>query len=399
MRLLCVPNEWPLPPNTGGRIDVWRRLRYLHQAGTQLGLLTWYDPPRNGSPSPEQLAEARQLCDSVHLAAIDRSPIELLRRLSLIGRLPSHAASRWVSLKHAEALSWAREFKPDALLLDGLYGVAVVHWLSERLGIPWFYRSHNIEHLYMKQQAASTTNWRKKLAITINCLGLRALEQRTLKTANHVFDISLDDQQYWIAQGFQSVDWLPPAVDVAFSQRASQCDPNSVRWDLLYFGNLNTPNNVTAVRWLVQEVLARIDKPNFSVAIAGSRPDPIVKTLAAGDARITLIPDPQDMARIVGSARIIVNPVQTGSGVNLKSVEMLFTQAHLISTTVGVKGLGPDAAANFSVADSPSAFLNLINQAITLGPLSAEQIADRTQSRQLFDPARSADLLLRHIAH
>lgn len=394
MRLLCVPNEWPLPANTGGRIDVWRRMRYLHQAGVQLGLLTWYDPPRNGSPSPEQVAEAHQLCDSLHLAAIDRSPTELLRRLSLTGRLPSHAASRWVSLKQAEVLNWAREFKPDVLLLDGLYGVAVVRWLSTKLRVPWIYRSHNIEHLYMQRQSAEATSWRRKLGINANRLGLKALETRTLHAARDVFDISRDDQQFWLKQGVRNIQWLPPAVDDEFAQTIARHERQSPLWDVLYFGNLNTPNNVAAVRWLAREVLPNVDLPQMTVAISGSRPSSEVRKLAESDSRITLLPDPPDMAAVISSAKVIVNPVQSGSGVNLKSVEMLFTRARLVSTSIGVQGIGAEAAACFSIADSPAAFSSLIKQALMLSTLSASNILKRKELHQLFNPKSCAMQLL-----
>ena len=33
MRVLCISNDIPLPANSGGRVDVWRRLGALRAAG------------------------------------------------------------------------------------------------------------------------------------------------------------------------------------------------------------------------------------------------------------------------------------------------------------------------------------------------------------------------------
>ena len=92
------------------------------------------------------------------------------------------------------------------------------------------------------------------------------------------------------------------------------------------------------------------------MVLAGSRPTEAVRRLTAGDARVTLLADPASVAAIAGAARVLVNPVQAGSGVNLKSVEMLFSHAHLVSTPAGVQGLSADAVACFDVHADAAAF-------------------------------------------
>jgi len=43
--------------------------------------------------------------------------------------------------------------------------VAAVRWLSAQLGVPWVYRSHNIEHLYMRYQFECATGWGARLLL------------------------------------------------------------------------------------------------------------------------------------------------------------------------------------------------------------------------------------------
>ena len=393
MRILVVPNEQPLPANRGGRIDVWRRLQLLKGMGAQVALLSWYDEPRDGPPTPAVMAELLGVCDRVHLSAIRRSPAEMLRRLAWVGRWPSHVASRWVTLQRADALGFARQFAPDLLLLDGLYGVAVVQWLSARLGVPWVYRSHNIEHLYMQRQHRSATAWRERLAISANLLGLKRLECAVLRQARLVFDISLADQAFWQAQGSQQVVWLPSVVDAGFAQDMQTVSALPPDCDVVYFGNLNSPNNVTAVRWLVRQVMPALGDRPCSVVLAGSRPSAELRVLVASDRRLTLRADPPSIPAIAGAARVLVNPVQAGSGVNLKSVEMLFSAAHLISTPAGVQGLPAQAVACFTLASAAAEFAQAIAAALDAGPPSAAQLAQRHTARAAFEPAHAARVL------
>lgn len=394
VRVLVVPNEMPVPANSGGRIDVWRRLLLLRELNIPAGLLTWYDRQRSGEPSAAQLQLLESTCDSVHLSSIGRSPRDLVRRLGQFGRLPSHAAARWVSLDRDRVLAWAKEFGPSVILLDGLYGVAVVRWLAAALGVPWIYRAHNIEHRYMRMQMTQATRWSTRCGLFANQLGLEFLERRTVREADVVLDISPDDAAFWCKEGCERVTWLPTLVDSQFASALAAAAGQKAAWDALYFGNLHTPNNVEAVRWLVTRVLPLVPASELRIAVAGSNPSPELEALVRRDARIHLLPNPDEMASLVGSARVLLNPVQGGSGVNLKSVEMLFSNAWLLSTPTGVHGLPAEAAACFVQEAEPQGFADALRRLFEsgVGP-NSDQLAARKAARAMFSGAGSARIL------
>lgn len=391
MKILVVPMELPLPASSGGRIDVWRRLRYLHDDGHRLALLSWHNLGRDGAPAAATLEQLAAVCAGVRLSWIRRTSLETLHRIAQLARLPSHAAVRWITLDRSAVLAWAQDFAPDVLLLDGLYGAAAVRWLSARLGVPWVYRAHNVEQVYMRQQRARTTRWSARLALSANLVGLRRLEERTVREAARVFDISLADAAHWAAAGHRHVQWLPTVVDADFADGLAVASTQAPAWDIGYFGNLHTPNNVEAVAWLVRQVLPLVRAPGLRVVVAGSAPSAAVRECVATDPRITLLADPPSMPAVVGAARVLVNPLQAGSGVNLKSVEMLFTRAHLVSTPAGVQGLPPEATACFTLHDDAAGFAQTIAHALQAGlaPDEAQRLAARTP----FAPAAAARLL------
>lgn len=397
-RIIVVPNELPLPVNSGGRVDVWRRLLALRSAGSAMGLLSWYDGPRDGEPSAALRGQLAEHCESVHLACISRRPSELVGRVLKAWRWPSHVASRWVTLDRPRTLEWARGFRPTLLLADGLYGAHVVRWLAAELGVPWVYRSHNIEHQYMQMQLAQASRLKARLGLMANLWGLARFEREVQANAAAVLDISASDMAYWRAQGVSRSHWMPPIVDRAFAEQLAGASSASRPYHAMYFGNLNTPNNVEAVRWFVQRVLPLVPAPDYRFAIAGSRPSEEVKALARSDERIELIPNPVEIAPLLAQARVLVNPLQGGSGVNLKSVEMLYSQAQLLSTRIGVQGLPPEVADCFMQADDPQSFADQLQALAGVDAPAPDVQGLRVRARACFSAeqavARFAEAIL-----
>jgi polysaccharide biosynthesis protein PslH len=380
MNILCVANDIPLPANSGGRVDVWRRLCAFKAAGHNVALICWVDVGRVAPPSDEIIQQLKAVCVAVTWLPITRSVPEILRRSLLLWRWPSHVAARAVTVNKHTLFKWTKAFNPDLIWLDGLYGGAVALQLANQFNTPLWYRSHNIEHRYMAAQCAREQRLIRRLGLLANCFGLARFERKIFEHAQWVFDISLSDAVFWRQKGFvNKVNWLPTLVDAEFAQRLNDADAQP-RWDLMYFGNLTTPNNIEAVLWLVQKVLPLLDNLTMRIAIAGSNPAEAVRVAVASDKRITLIANPEDMAAIISSAKVLVNPMQAGSGVNLKSVEMLFTQAALVSTTVGAAGLPAAAQACFSLADNPEHFAEAIAKAF-IEPVALES---RVLVRKIF---------------
>jgi polysaccharide biosynthesis protein PslH len=365
MRLLSIPIDLPCPANTGGRIDVWRRLRALREGGAEIALLSWYDARREGAPSQAMQSELRSVVTELFYAPITRSGSELAKRLCHLGRLPSHVASRWVSIDRPAVLAWAKAFGPDAVLLDGLYGGQVAMWLAQELQVPLLYRSHNIEHQYMRKQLALQTRFKSRMGLKANLLGLESFERKVMRAAQAVFDISVDDMAWWQQEGFAHVQWLPTSVDMDFARRLASTELKDI--DLLYFGNLNTPNNVDAVRWLLHDVMPRVGHLGLRVVIAGSRPSAEVRHWVAETPGVVLVDSPSDMAAVIRRARVLINPVRQSSGVNLKSVEMLFSDAALVSTAAGVQGLPQHVKACFEQGETAQQLAALIQRAVS-GP-------------------------------
>jgi hypothetical protein len=356
----------------------------MKAAGIRIHLVTWCGDAASERPEPAHLDAMREVVDVLHVFPIRRSFGERMRRLARLHRWPSHVASRVLTAgQQAQVRATLGAFRPEAVWLDSLYPVVAARDAASQFGLPVFYRSHNIEHLYMERQVARARTLRDRFAWGLNLLHLKKIEFEVIGKAAGYFDISIDDLSYWQSQGFSQGAWLPPLIEPEFGERLSAPWDEAPEFDVGYLGNLYTPNNVEGIVWFLNRVVPRLQshRPGVRIFVAGSRPAQAVRDALAQCRGVTLIESPPDAISVLRSARVLVNPVFAGSGVNVKSVEMLFAPGEIVSAPQGLTGLPDHVRSCFHAAESDSAFAETVLDALQ-NPRAIS--AERLKARQEF---------------
>jgi hypothetical protein len=285
--------------------------------------------------------------------------IRSTRQLLQLQRLPWHCANRVPTAADARLLVKDFQcFSPDLLWLEGPWFGELALTVQKRHGTPLAYRSHNIEHLYLRSQARASGSLRNRVAWELASVGLLEYQRRLMAQAQVVYDISIDDFAWWRAAGVTNLYWLPPLSDRALRE----VDPHPEHADLLFLGNLQTPNNVNGVKWLVEEVMPKVlqAEPNRSLTVCGSNPsEGLARYLKAFGFVRTAFNHPDPLALALGS-RLCLNPVATGSGVQLKTIDLLSAGKPLITTSQGIRGLSSQMTKRALVADSSDEFAGAI---------------------------------------
>ncbi len=366
LRLLVVASEFPFPPVSGGRTDIWRRLCGLRSLGVRIFLVCWHTGA-HGPPSREHLEAVRAVVEEVHVFPVSSRPGALLLRFFALPVYPSPVSARMLAGgKWATLLRAAASFAPQAVLLDGLFGYATASRLARMLGAPLSLRSHNIEHRYLADQARFAGSLRERFILLFSTIGMRRFESRALRRCSWVYDISSSDLEHWRRQGISRISWLPPMVQVpdADDRVAGRT------FDIVFLGNLHTPNNVMSVRWLLTDIFPRIRARlgEVSLCVAGSDPTAEIAQLCRAAPGVELMADPATPWPLYRAARVLVNPATSGSGVQIKTVEMLHCQIPVVTTSVGAQGLPADVKALLSIADDAADFAEAVVAALA-GPI------------------------------
>jgi hypothetical protein len=389
MNIVVLSPDIPYPPNRGGRADIWRRIEAFRALGHRVALVYLYDPVPHGPPSEAVLAKIGEVVEVREGFPIQRGLGRTLRQLAGSRRVPWHAATRVPGpAERTRIVASLRAFAPQLLWLDGPWFGELARDLAREFSIPYAYRSANIEFQYLRGQARVAARARDRLAWRLACVGLERYELDLMRGARAVLDISMDDLAYWQGRGVERLRWLPPLPQHDAATATGEAVPS----DLLFIGNLRTPNNLQGLRWLVDEVMPRVRSRGapLTLTVVGSQPDASVRDWLAARAEVATRFDVPDTQPHRDGARVLVNPVGVGSGVQVKMLDMLMTDTPLVTRAQGLRGLPASFRALADVADTPDAFADAIVRQWHVPVVDREA---RARARALFSDIRLGEIL------
>ncbi|MBF2014356.1 MAG: glycosyltransferase [Rivularia sp. T60_A2020_040] len=357
MKMTLVCHDIPYPAIHGGRIDMWRRIKAFAQIGVELQLICWFDRV----PDYDEIAEIKKYVNSTYLIPFQYNLCAKASRMLNLFRYPLEVTSRLVRGQQLnDLISQVRAFKPHVVWLDGIHGGDVASQLSQCFDIPIVTRCHNIEHLYYQRlfnSAIGTSKIKRYLSVS----HLEQYEKSLLKNSLLFYDISPEDLNFWKSHGFKNGRYLPPLMEFNNSQNLDnnyQKNHHDSQYDVVFLGNLYSNNNVAGIIWFLTQVLPEIRSqlPNVKVLIAGAKPINKIRQLCENIDGVDLSINPSSSTEIYNSGRVLINPVLTGSGVSIKSLEMLVAGKPIVSTPQGIAGLPLSVKQYFKIASETQSF-------------------------------------------
>ena len=160
-------------------------------------------------------------------------------------------------------------------------------------------------------------------------------------------------------------------------------DPGGSR--ILFVGSAN-PINAHALEWFLYSVFPRIQRevPNSELAVVGE-----VGHARGWPGHVLLLGKQHSLADTFSQATIVINPVQFGTGLPVKTVEALGYGKPVVATPAGVRGLETHFHQAVALAESPTAFAERVvellksKQARSVMALHAISAAREWQQHQL----------------
>lgn len=343
---LVVVEEAFVPTDSGGRAETRNFLLAAQSAGIRLHVVV---------PGIDDVTAHAHLLADATLRAIPRSA-GWSAHLSLD---PYVVVSRPLPAGLAEELATQHRVDPFDLIVAQTFRVAHLGIaLAQRLKVPLVVRPHNVESAYFRHLARSST-MRRSLPYLAESLKLRRTERQvhrsTVVTA--FADMSVQDADYRRSRTRTPVLHVPPVLppdDRAGAGPGAGALESAV---VLFIGSLDNANNRDAVRWLVEQVwpLVSARRPSSALHVVGRRASSSLRELVTGvGGRLTA--DAPSTAPHLAQAAMFVNPVQQGSGVNMKVVEAMLAGLPVLSTSSGSRGLDWQPGADLLVADTPADF-------------------------------------------
>lgn len=298
MHLHVIAFDVPFPPDYGGVIDIFYKLKALKKLGYSVTLHCF----EYGRERQQTLDE---VCHSVHYYKRNRS---IWLHFS---NLPFIVASR-----KCENLLQNLCADSSPILFEGLHTTAYLSHPSLKNRIK-LVRTHNIEHDYYAGLQKSERSFIKRIYYSREAQKLQ-IYQHVLAHATQILPISPSETTYF-QQLYKHVTLLPPfhpyeEVKVK-TGKGKFC---------LYHGNLAVAENNEAAVFLCNEVFGKINVPFI---IAGNSPSEELITCVQKYKNITLKSaiSTREIHELIEEAHINVLPTFQATGIKLKLLAALFS--------------------------------------------------------------------------
>ena len=348
----------PWPANYGGVLDIYYKMKALHECGVKIILHCFeYERPRT--------SELEKICHEVHYYK---------RRTGLLPNL-TYLPYNVYGRKDKNLIK--NLLKNDyPILFEGLHSC---YYLSDKRLRNRFkiFRECNIEHDYYNALSHSTDNIIKKSFFKLEGLRFR-LFQKNVKWADLIISVSTTDADY-LRKVFpeKKVEFIP-----CFHANEKITTLTGKSNYILYHGKLSVPENEKAVLFLIKNVFCKL---KHKCIVAGMDPSDDIYKAASYYNNIEIIPNPEQnkMEELISKAQIHTLVTFQDTGLKLKLLNRLFGGRHTLVNSLMLAGSGLDSLCR--IANTPEEMVSECNRLMEI-PVDEKTIAQR---EKLLFPAFS----------
>lgn len=333
------------PTTSGGRVELRGELRALAAAGADVHLVAFH---RESVDAADRERTAALVASATFVprasfgAATVRHPL-----------LPFQISSR--RLPNSTALTVAgrlRGARPDAILASHEWTLPAARELARRSASPPIVlRSHNDESAYYRSLARHASG-RKRLYLGAESRRIDAALRRSSmwRGVRAIAPISADDAPGYAALGVPVVV-VPPVFETSpVPPRRRPLDRRTIG----FVGALDSAHTAEGLKWFVTSVFApmRGRHDAWELIVAGRRSDADLRRFLQTRPGVRFLGEVDDPVRVYDEARVFVNPIFSGSGVNMKVGAPLARGIPVVTTTWGARGLSSLGAALWCADDA-----------------------------------------------
>lgn len=248
MKLIWITPECPYPPNTGGRVGIWKRIQYISENNE----VFFFGIIDNEKESVYE-NKIKEYCKEVSLYHRCNGVKTIISSL----KYPFPAVSRWnEKLKKDLEKSYDR-IDPDFIMIDlpQMLGTLPSNILESRKII---LNQHNIEFQTLKSLADGIKNPIKRVVYNIVSKQMKQYERQIYlndKIYLYTF-VSTKDKQFFEETYNKSNTLLVPVGAEIKAVEKMNMDSHSI----IFVAKMSYPANEEGALWLINEIIPRVKK-------------------------------------------------------------------------------------------------------------------------------------------
>jgi len=354
MKILFLSNKLPHAGIIGGQRIIYQRMRYLAEAGHQVGLASFISP----EGTADQIETVKPFL--FELQVFPEPQRNLAVRMLHDYLSPKRPALLWkqYSKKMLKGVG--------DIVEKGNYGIVVAEFSEMGQYLyknPFLSAVHRVVSCHRclttsfeQYSRLSDVAWWPHMKSAPQARTLQRYEFNMYRSADRV--LVLTPQDRFALQNYAqdlAVSVVPAGVDI---QNLQEHPPVPKEPIILHTGYMGDPANDDGVDWFYQNVWPRLrtHHPEIKFYVAGADPSRRIRKIGRTDPSVIVTGEVKDLRPYRNRARVFVSPARLGSGVRTKTLEAMASGLPVVSTSLGMAGIQAQTGVNCLVADTPGLF-------------------------------------------
>ena len=196
------------------------------------------------------------------------------------------------------------------------------------------------------ERRINKVNWTSKFIFQLEARRLKDYERRIFNYFEFQTIISKQDRDYISHPDQKKMLVMPNGIDDHYFEALKV----EKKYDLVFVGNLNYPPNIDAINYLVKEILPSL--PHLKFLISGANPSKSLLHQLDSIPNITITGWVDDIRESYLQGKILIAPMQIGTGMQNKILEAMALGVPSITTTLANNAIMATHQETIWVADT-----------------------------------------------
>ncbi|SEW41968.1 glycosyltransferase family 4 protein [[Clostridium] fimetarium] len=358
MNIVLLSPEAIFPVNTGGRIVVYNRIKYLSLQGNKIFVFTIVDSREEFLIQKESLGSIAEDCKCYLRKEY------LFSSMKNSFSMPYAVASRTISDMQKDIDILLQNESID--LIDIEYPQMAINAIEyiKKYNIPCVLGLANIEYLSLKNIGDSIKSPFKKAIYKFEAKRLERFETRLYNSGiiNAFTFVSESDKEYFETTfGNINRTFLSP-IGAESNHNGDRVIHDGV--NIMIFGKMSYPPNIEGVLWFYKNVWPVIKEivKNVSLYIVGR--DPSKELVNISDESVIVTGTVDSVEEYYYKADVVAIPIFSGGGVKTKLIEAISYNVPVVCTSSGACGTKFENEKHMFITDDSHEFANRIIEII-----------------------------------
>lgn len=374
MKILMLTPYLPYPDSSGGQIRTQNLLKHL-KSDHDITLFSLIKDPKEKQYIP--ILE-KDFCKKVKVFLRSQKPFTFKNVINTAFSLKPFLVVRNFSSDAKKAIEKElQEGDYDLIHVETFYAMPHI----PKTDIPVVLVDQTIEYKVYQHYTEKTALWPLKPLMYLDVAKLKYWERYYWQKADRAIAVSSQDKEQMLElEPDLDVNIVPNGVNLDLFKKKTSWETDNPK--LLFIGNFHWLQNTEAAKFLINKVLPKVKKqlPKAQVHIVGQHQPDDLKELSSDSVVINELAedDVQGIVDAYHNSDVFVAPLFGPGGTRLKTLAAMASQLPIVSSPVGISGLGINEKEHALVSEDPDKMAQYVVQLIK-NPQQAEEMAKKSR--------------------